>query len=468
MSMQTLQELLRCVSSLSRPKLWHSCIDRIEEENSHLRRLVNKQGIRIYGLNTLVGHRDGEHIDISSLASLQEDILHSHAIGQPPYYSKYAALCITYAKLYSWSAGQSGVSPALFNSVSELATSGEFFPNVPTGYSYSSGDVVPAAHWARDILSILKDKKQYSAQPGEVMAIINGSFVQLGYAASLVEKLSKCWSLFIASSTIVNVGTKANGSNLYFFSTAERPWTCETIEYIKSFRNTSATDKGTQDPISIRAIPQVVDTLCNSIEDFMREINYSLFKPSGNPLFNIDSELPISQASFLCPVLTIKTEGVIESILFAMWSMVGRVNHWLSGNVEGIPKDASCSHSTLGLIQYPKIMMAKLENSRMNYGRRVFASGSQTSYGTEDLWTNGVLTLNQLDGLLNEFFDFCAHEIYIAVYLHKHHNFRTINGDELLDYCSGCVSVEEVKDNINTYISRGGLNDIYEIFPIKT
>jgi histidine ammonia-lyase len=466
--MQALQELLRCVSALTRPKLWESCMGRLEGESRYLRRLVNKNGTNIYGLNTLIGHRDSEHVDMSKISSLQEDILSSHAIGHSPYYSKYTANCITYAKLYAWSAGQSGVSTALFNSVAELATSGEFFPKVPAGYSYSSGDVVPAAHWAIEILSILKDRKQYTAQPGEVMALINGSFVHIGYAASLVDKLRKCWSLFITSSAIVNFGVKANGSNLYFFSTAERSWSHDTIEYIKSVSLTATSVKNTQDPISVRAIPQVIDTLCNSIEEFMREINYQLFKPSGNPLFDVDSEFPISQASFLSPALTIKTEGVIESILFAMWSMVGRTNHWLSGNVDGVPKDASNSQSILGLIQYPKIMMAALENARMNYGRRVFASGSQTSYGIEDLWTNGVLTLSQLDELLDALFEFCAHELFVAVYLRKYHNIKWSDGIELLEYCSKCESIEEIKETVEKYMADGGLSDVYDIYPIKT
>lgn len=466
--MQTLQELLRCVSSLLRPKIWESCRERIEEENRHLLRLVNKRGVTIYGLNTLLGHRDNEHVDMSNLSMLQEDILNSHAIGHSPYYSEYAVKCITYTKLYALSAGQSGVSLALFNSVAELATSGEFLPKVPTGYSYSSGDVVPAAHWTREVLSILKEKKQYSAQPGELMALINGSFVHIGYAVSLVDKLRKYWSLFIASSAIVHTGTKANRSNLFFWSTAERSWARECIEYIKSVSETANVVKDTQDPVSVRAIPQVIDALCNSIEDFMREINYSLFKPSGNPLFDTDSERAISQASFMSPVLTIKTEGVIESILFAMWSMVGRINYWLSGNVDSVPRDASSSHSVLGLIQHPKIMMAKLENARMNYGRRVFASGSQTSYGTEDLWTNGIFTLNQLDELLSSLFEFCAYELYVAVYLRKHHDFKPVNGIEMIDYCSECESIDNIKDHVEKYITYGGLSDIYDFFPIKT
>ena len=465
--MKTLQDLLRSVSSLSQPKLWKSCAALIEEENCHLRRLITKEGVSIYGVNTLVGHRDGEYVDASSSALLQEEVLRTHTIGKPPYYSDYAARCITYAKLYAWSAGHSGVSPALFNAVVEIATSRVFLPNIPTGHSYSSGDVVPAAHWARDILSVAKEKYQYDAEPGEVMALINGSFVQLGYAASLVEKIRKCWSLFIVSSAIVNVGAKANTSNLYFFSTAERSWALKSVQYIDSISNTSRNSKHTQDPVSIRAIPQVVEALCSTIEEFMREINYLLFKPSGNPLFNVDIDFPISQSSFLCPVLTVKTEGVVESILFSMWSMVGRVNHWLSGNVEDIPKDGSSSDLILGLIQHPKIMMAELESARMNYGRRVFASGSLTSYGTEDLWTNGLVTLAQLDQLLDSFLQSCAREIYIAAYLRKHHDIAALRGFELLDYCSECTSVEETMESIDRYISDGNLNDVYNIFPIK-
>ena len=465
--MNTLQELLQCVSSLARPRVWESSITQIEEENRHLRRLMNKKGSIIYGLNTLVGHRDNEHVDIHNLSIQQEDILNTHAIGHPPYYSQYTARCITYAKLYAWSAGRSGVSPTLHNSVAELASSSDFYPKIPTCCSYSSGDVIPAAHWANEILSILKEKKHYTVHPGEVMALINGSFVHIGFAASLINKLRKCWSLFVISSAIVATGTKANWSNFCFFSTSERSWSHKSIEYIKSTSGKEHTIKNVQDPISIRAIPQVIDALCNSIESFMQEINYSIFKPSGNPLVNLDSEHAISQANFMLPVLSIKTESVIESILFAMWSIVGRINFWLSGNVDGVPRDGSNPQSVLGLIQYPKLMMAKLENARMHHGRRVFASGSQTSYGTEDLWSNGLFVTSQLESLLDTFFEMCAYELHIAIYLYKHQYFEPVTGIELLKNCSQYENIENLKENIEKYISDGGLKDIHQIFPIK-
>lgn len=466
--MQLLREFLECVSILSKPKFWSGCVDRIEKENRHLRHLLNKDSVTIYGANTLTGHRDNEKITNAELSFYQEDLLRTHAIGESPWLSAYAARCITYAKLYSWSAGMSGVSPALFNLLVDLACDPSFKPMIPTNCSYSCGDVIPASHWARDILQNLKQKKQYVAQPGEIMALINGHFIQVGYAASIINKIRTSWVFYIELSAIINNITQANSSNLFFFTTAERSWASTTVEYIRSRSTKRSIIKDVQDPVTLRAIPQTVELICNSIEEYLREINYSLLKPSGNPLFDTTSDHPISQASFLAPVLSIKTGALIESILFVMWSMIGRTNYLLSGEIPGIPRDASNNNSTLGLIQYPKLMMAKLEKSRANYGRRLFASGSQTSYGVEDLWSNGITVLGQLENLIEDFLYLCGIELYMINYIDKNLGRKLDGESEMIKLTKDCESPSELVMRVSECIDEGGMKDVKGLFPIKT
>ncbi|MBD3652338.1 aromatic amino acid lyase [Kangiella sp.] len=463
--MQILKGFLKSVDNLAKPKIWESSLERIEKENNHLRKLVNRGDVNIYGLNTRPGHRDYEKIELADLVVNQKDLLSSHAIDAGlPSYSKFTARCITFAKLYSWSAGMSGVSPVLFNSLSNLAVEKGFLPKIPKHSSYSSGDVIPASHWATAVLNELSERQGYNAQYGEAMALINGNFVQLGYASSIVKKLRNAWLFFLELCSISCMLSKANRSNLFFFSTSERAFTNAALEYVRE--RSGDGQKDTQDPISLRAIPQVLDVFSVAIEEYLKEINYLLFKPSGNPLYDVSSDIPLSQASFLSPTLTLKASTIVESILFAMWSMVGRTNYLLSGNVKGVPKDAANEGSSLALIQYPKYMMSILEKSRLDFGRRVYSSGSSTSYGTEDLWTNGLNVLDQVESILDDFIKLGACEFYIFKYIQKHHDDELTRKLSFLRDVHADSNISDISKSVQDYIESRAHTDYEHLFPV--
>ena len=454
-----LREYLQCVSSQSKPERWAICRARIEEENRHLRRLL-RNGISVYGANTLTGHKDHVSVSDSECLPLQEEILKTHAIGGPPYYSEHTARCIGYAKLYSWSAGMSGVSWDLFQCLGNLLTSRDFYPEIPRDCSYSCGDVIPAAHWAKEIQQQFRQDGNRGFKPGEIMATINGSFIQVGYAASLVRRLETCWTFFIEMSALCYAANCAKGSNPVLAPGRGQAWAEDAVQYIRSFSSNRAAEASAQSPISLRALPQIIETLSVTLEDFFHEIDFNLGQPSGNPLFDKNFRFPLSQASFLAPTLSIKTGALIESLLFVMWSMVGRTNYLLGGFVAGIPRDGSTADSPLGVIQHPKLMAAVVEKSRMANGRGIFASGSQTSYGVEDLWTNGLSTLSHLEDLANDFLHLCSIELSMYKYLADTFSLQFPLESSLLEIADELAISSLGKSDVIQCIERGGLGGL--------
>ena len=107
----------------------------------------------------------------------------------------------------------SGVSPELFQFLSTLVIDPKFSTKIPKNCSYSSGDVIPSSHWALSILTELKNRNGYSVQAGDIMNLINGNFLQVGYAASLVKKIRRSWLFFIELSSIANEVSQSNRSN---------------------------------------------------------------------------------------------------------------------------------------------------------------------------------------------------------------------------------------------------------------
>lgn len=72
----------------------------------------------------------------------------------------------------------------------------------------------------------------------------------------------------------------------------------------------------------------------------------------------------------------------------------------------------------LGLIQVPKLVTNLVEEMRLSLGRRIFASGSSTSYGIEDLWSMAVPLIEQLYKALATIHTVLKIESLIFTYLH--------------------------------------------------
>ena len=463
--MRTVGVLAECFAHVSKrtaPPVWTAGAERLAAEHRHLQALVREPGVRVYGANTLVGHRDGE--TAAEPAAMTAEILDTHCLGSAPWHDSHTARCIGYAKLYSWAAGLSGVSPELFDGVRRLVTTEGFHPKVPRGSSYSCGDVIPASHWARSVLDELSRQGSHVAEPGEAMALINGSFVHVGQAVAMVARLERASALALESAALFHSAARANTSNLYFVATAERAWASEAVRYVvdRARRPLAAADA--QDPVSLRAIPQVLETWGNAVGGFLEEVNYLLFKPSCNPFIDERHPFPISQASFLAPTLSIRTGALIEAALFLMWAALGWTNHLLSGRVPGIPRDGATPDSPLGLIQCPKLMTAVCEKARMDYGRRVFAAGSGTSYGTEDLWTNGVLTLMQLEGALNELESLLSQGIWALGRLADDLDLKWMADSELLEACVGRPTAGEAAERVSALLAEGRPREAHALF----
>ncbi|PKQ08273.1 MAG: hypothetical protein CVT72_00070 [Alphaproteobacteria bacterium HGW-Alphaproteobacteria-11] len=356
--------------------------------------IATNPDIAIYGINTFPGHRDEERVPPEEAVRFQYYLIENHAIGDAPYYPTVAARCMTLAKLHQIAAGGSLVSGDLYRKLLGCAEDGAFAPQIPSGSSYSSGDVIPAAHWARDILAAIAVRDPaFELKPGEGMALINGSFVHTGLSAYTLSQLRTSWAMIVETLRMDAVLT-----GLSFRAEEERAGgdLAATLAYIS--RDTEPRAHDIQLPVSFRAIPEIAATLHHACASLAAETEAALSQPSGNPLMvnNFGAEAPVSQASFLAPMVTVATTAVVEALLFALWSVGSRTSYLLSGDLPGVARDGAVENDPLAFIQWPKYMQAILEDVRLRLSRLAFASGSATSYGTEDLWTFGTQNLERL------------------------------------------------------------------------
>ncbi len=405
-----LHELLALAENSRKLKISDRIRRTIELEHLHLTSMLQR-GMRIYGTNTAVGHRDDSVLQENR--DLWSQIVDSHLIGKGPPYSRFQARCIGLSKLMHWSAGKSGVSTALFQHITNVLADSDFSPSIPSGESYSSGDVIPATHWA---VAVLKGTKNISPFSGaaEPMPLINGSFVHVGLAAACIPSFDKSYNLWLANTEIILSKILLNNSFLYYHKAHAAS---SSSRWISEIKLNASPFLGPQDSVSVRASLDVAEVLRQTRDNLGSTLSLALSRPSSNPLIDNKHDFPISQASFLEPGLVIAQSALIEAILLAMWTSVSRVQYLLSGKLQGIPIDGG--GRGLGAIQKPKRMLAILEHARLKTGRRVFSSGGSASNGIEDLWTYGTFVSELKADLCNMFQDCCEIEAAILDELSK-------------------------------------------------
>lgn len=380
--------------ALRAPPPWAAARPRIAADSAALAALLAREAPPpIYGVNTLVGHMDDQGLDPEAAADFQAELLDNHALGGPPFFDAWTARCFSYAKAQAFSRGGAAVTPELYDQLLAAAVDPGFLPEVPRSCSYSCGDVIPGAHWAR---AFLAHRGEARPRPKEGLSLINGAFIHVGAGLAALPALERLWHIFLEASALNARACQANISN---YSAILGPQEDPISELAAWMRDRAGVDGAyrRQDPISLRAFPQLAAALGRALAGFFAALDEALARPSDNPL--IAASGPLSQASFLTPAITLATSQLVEGLLMVMWAIERRVHHLLSGAVPGIPVNNSSGPRDLGYVQVPKLMTAILEEARMLGGRRAFASGSSTSYGIEDHWSFGLASLATLDAV---------------------------------------------------------------------
>ena len=376
--------LLAAARDLEPVPSWADARPRIAEDHALLRQiLADPAAPPVYGHTTRPGHQDDTAVDPVDVAA-GRGMLRSHLLGSAPWMAPWTARVVGYAKVTSLAQGGTAIDPALFDALRQLVIDPGFAPSLPRHASYSSGDVIPGAHWADAVYTRLGRPPT----PGEVMVLVNGCFVHVGAALAGLPRLRACVLLF-AEAARANAAAVGAGPEVL---TGVRWPLAEPLRSPAS----PAGPGSVQVPVSSRAAVPLLDAAWRAIERLGEDIADALSRPSGNPLFAGGVRRGLSQASFLAPAVTLSCGAAIEALLALSWASVQRLKHLLSGAVPWLPEDGGTPEDPLAWIQVPKLAMAWLERGRRTLGIRAFASGGSTSRGVEDFWTHGLETTHQL------------------------------------------------------------------------
>jgi histidine ammonia-lyase len=450
-----IEEIYESLQRKQVPSSWTENKGRIEKDFEHLQCMLQKDHPpKIYGVNTLVGHLDTEILSTNNeIREFQKQLIENHLIGTEPYFSRFTASCIGFVKINQISNGGTCISPDLYQLLLQVIFEENFQPKIPMHASYSSGDVIPGAHWAYELLTFISKKENYSFKPKEGISLINGSYVHVGYVLSLFKELNNCWKQFVYNSFLNSMLVKAYKTNyLEYLNHGSSTPVYKSLQRLVSLLGDDNEYKR-QDPVSIRSLPQIFMVVSNSIKSLKDTLEEEINRRSDNPLIVHEFEIPLSQSSFLSPMLTIETSKLIETLLMTMWHIERRIHYLLSGTIKNIPLNGSTKENPLGFIQIPKLITSILEEARLEGGRRVFASGGSTSYGIEDFWTFGVHTTHVLKNLLNKFAYMLSLELIVSAHLYE--NFHVEPHKEFEVPCISSKNISSLSREYRQKILKG-------------
>jgi histidine ammonia-lyase len=295
----------------------------IAESAAAVTRILAK-GEPVYGINTGFGKLASVRIEACDLATLQRNIVLSHAagVGEPtpiPIVRLMLAL-----KLASLAQGASGVQPQTMALLEALLIRG-LTPVIPgQGSVGASGDLAPLAHMAATMIGVgeisvngaPKPAAEALAEAGlsplalgpkEGLALLNGTQFSTAHAlAALFESEVLFRSALVTGALSTEA---ARGSDTPFdhriHVLRRQPGQIETADALRALMAGSAIrashlkdDERVQDPYCLRCQPQVMGAALDVLRQAAQTLAYEANGVSDNPLIFPDTDEAISGGNF--------------------------------------------------------------------------------------------------------------------------------------------------------------------------
>ena len=282
------------------------------------------RGEPVYGINTGFGKLAGVRIEAGDLATLQRNIVLSHAagVGEP---SPIPVIRLMLAlKLASLAQGASGVAPQTIALLETMLARG-LTPVVPVkGSVGASGDLAPLAHMAATMIGVgemfVGEARMPAADalksaglsaltlgPKEGLALLNGTQFS---TANALAALFEAEVLFRSALVTGALSTEAaKGSDTPFdhriHTLRRQPGQIETADALRALMAGSAIrashltgDLRVQDPYCLRCQPQVMGAALDILRQAAATLGFEANGVSDNPLIFADTDEALSGGNF--------------------------------------------------------------------------------------------------------------------------------------------------------------------------
>jgi len=271
------------------------------------------QGIRAYGVNTGVGALSDVLVDRSQQRQLSRNIVMSHAIGVGSPLGVSETRAIMAAAVNNFSHGYSGIRLAVAERLVDFLTQ-DCVPEVPAGGSV--GYLTHMAHVSLTLLGegfvVLKGTRLAAGtalqtigvaplllEAKEGLSLVNGTPCATGLTALALQRVDRLlgWADVIAAMTFENLRGQLAAFDPLVLSLRASPCIVQVGErlcaVLKDSALVAASAGGrTQDPLSLRAIPQVHGAVRDQFEFAASVVERELAAVTDNPIVAGTPEAP--------------------------------------------------------------------------------------------------------------------------------------------------------------------------------
>jgi histidine ammonia-lyase len=296
---------------------------RIAESAAAVERILAKN-LPIYGVNTGFGKLASVRIADADLATLQRNIVLSHAAGVGEPIAQPIARLMMALKLSSLAQGASGVRPETIALLGAMLDRG-LTPVIPAqGSVGASGDLAPLAHLAATLIGvgeIIADGMRkpawealahagltsLSLGPKEGLALLNGTQFSTACALAGLFEAETVYQAALVTGALSTDAAKGSDAPFDPRIHALRPHRGqrETADALRALLAGSAIrashlidDKRVQDPYCLRCQPQVMGAVLDVLRQAANTLEIEADSVSDNPLIFADTDEALSGGNF--------------------------------------------------------------------------------------------------------------------------------------------------------------------------
>lgn len=372
-----------------------------------------ERGIRGYGINTGVGALCDVIIDRDKQQALSRNILLSHSCGVGPALGQAPTRAIMAAQIANFAHGFSGIHPDTVKALLTLLNA-NILPVIPSGgsvgyltHAAAIGTVLigeGTAVFEGNLITGAQALQQAGLAPltlqaKEGLSLVNGTPCATGLASLALSRLEGLldWADVSAAMTYENLGSQSDpfaAEPLALRKSQGLQQVGKTLRHWLAGSELLAQSAGsrTQDPLSLRAVPQIHGAVRDAFKNVGDVVNQELESVTDNPVVTGSANNPLvhSQAHAVGAALGLAMDSLATAAAELAAVSERRIDRLVNPLVSGLPAFLAAEGGVFSgymIIQYTAAALVA-ENRRL--AAPASLDGGITSALQEDILTHAT------------------------------------------------------------------------------
>lgn len=396
-------------------------------------------GKTAYGINTGFGELAKIGIKHNELKTLQENLLHSHAVGVGEPLPNAVVRLSMVMKVVALARGYSGVRPELIDALCTLINN-NIYPITPSkGSVGASGDLSPLAHISGILIgrgnascngeiisgSEALDRamlKPLELAPKEGLALLNGTQVSTALALAALFRTEHMLSASVIAGAMSTDAIK--GSDMPFderiHKTRGHRGQLEIGDLLKTLmkgseiRDSHLSCTRVQDPYSIRCQPQVIGACLDVIRHTAEVLEIEANAVTDNPLVFANTDAILSGGNFHAEPVALVSDYLALSIAEIGSLSERRIALLIDSKLSGLPAFLVENSGLNSGFMMAQVTAAALASENKSFAHPASVDSIPTSANQEDHVSMATFAARRLHNMLENVTHIVAIELLTA------------------------------------------------------